>query len=209
MQNFPISNISLLAAFLMILLNKIFNNHLQASILKPLNSKINAFNLFSLVLLLTVGIQASESNDIIDKIIMNHNWEQKQLETLSLINNEIVSTFVSTQHLPDHNHSLINSKSDDIGDTFLNSTSINNNNGKLAKININGDGQQEEAANEDDQDYDGDEDDFEQNQSMSNICTAGYFFDRIIPEDYPHEISKDVKHINETIERLNRFVFMQ
>lgn len=39
---------------------------------------------------------------------------------------------------------------------------------------------------------------------VKQVCTASYFLDRIIPEDYPEEISPDVKHINETIIRLNR-----
>ena len=67
--------------------------------------------------------------------------------------------------------------------------------------------------NEKDDDYDddddGDDDDNDNNEESyesnpNSICTASYFFDRVIPDDYPHEISKDVKHINETIERLNR-----
>nr|XP_027194180.1 nose resistant to fluoxetine protein 6-like [Dermatophagoides pteronyssinus] len=68
--------------------------------------------------------------------------------------------------------------------------------------------------NEKDDDYDDDDDDDGDNDNDNNeesyesnpnsICTASYFFDRVIPDDYPHEISKDVKHINETIERLNR-----
>ncbi|KAF7494136.1 Nose resistant to fluoxetine protein 6 [Sarcoptes scabiei] len=59
-----------------------------------------------------------------------------------------------------------------------------------------------EANYHDDRQED-DEDDYH-NPQFYDVCTASYFLDRIIPEDYPHEISKDVKHINETIERLNR-----
>ena len=59
----------------------------------------------------------------------------------------------------------------------------------------------EEGENEEDEDYEEDPDNF-----ASNVCTAEYFLDKIIPEDYPTEISKDVKHINETIERLNKLV---
>lgn len=60
---------------------------------------------------------------------------------------------------------------------------------------------EEEEEEEDDED---DEDDYEDETLANNVCTAQYFLDKIIPEDYPTEISKEVKHINETIERINR-----
>lgn len=64
-------------------------------------------------------------------------------------------------------------------------------------------GDEEEEEEDDDED---DEDDYEDETIANNVCTAGYFLDKIIPEDYPTEITKEVNHINETIERINRSV---
>lgn len=62
---------------------------------------------------------------------------------------------------------------------------------------------EDEEEEDDDED---DDDDYEDEALANNVCTAGYFLDKIIPEDYPTEITKEVKHINETIERINRLV---
>ncbi|KAH9491201.1 hypothetical protein DERF_015932 [Dermatophagoides farinae] len=82
-----------------------------------------------------------------------------------------------------------------------------NNNDNGGKKNKNDDDDYDDDDGDDDDDDDNDDDNSDEEPYESNpnsICTASYFFDRIIPDDYPHEISKDVKHINETIERLNR-----
>lgn len=65
---------------------------------------------------------------------------------------------------------------------------------------------EDEEEEDDDEDED---DDYEDETLANNVCTAGYFLDKIIPEDYPTEITKEVKHINETIERINRSVQFQ
>lgn len=64
---------------------------------------------------------------------------------------------------------------------------------------------EEDDYYEDEDDEDGEEGQDSHSYAPESVCTAGYFLDRIIPEDYPYEISKNVNHINETIERLNRF----
>lgn len=60
----------------------------------------------------------------------------------------------------------------------------------------------EKEDNESNEDYEEDYED--ETDSVENVCTAEYFIDKIIPKDYPTEITKEVHHLNETILRLNR-----
>lgn len=56
-------------------------------------------------------------------------------------------------------------------------------------------------------DFDDDDDDYEEDDDGdddSSSCSAQFFLEKLIPEDYPTAISKDVSHINETIQRLNK-----
>ena len=55
------------------------------------------------------------------------------------------------------------------------------------------------------EEYDAEEDG-NLDESPSTSCSAQFLLDKILPDDIPGEISKEVRHINETIERLNKSV---
>lgn len=84
---------------------------------------------------------------------------------------------------------------DDVGDNV--GGNVDDNKVKKDKV-----GEKEE--NDEDEEGDEEDDDYEDEDETDSVCTAEYFLDKIIPKDYPTEITKEVHHLNETILRLNR-----